>query len=523
MSQTARTVTQMEELDRSVVEAASGGWRATCSADEAVGGHAMTSSRDKAIGALVGLAVGDAVGTTLEFERPGSFRLIDDMVGGGPFGLEPGQWTDDTSMAMCLAESILDLGDLDPADQLRRYVSWFRDGYWSANGRCFDIGGTTRHALARFEWTGAVTDADIDQESAANGSLMRLAPVPIRWHNDLGEAAERAGQSSRTTHPASRPVDACRVYAAMTAGLIQGRALDDVLDADFWQDGPLDPRVEAVIRGSWRNKQPPEIRGTGYVVNALEAALWAVAGAADFREAILRAANLGDDADTTAAIAGQLAGAHWGLSGIPVEWRERITSAERIAGIAGRLFDLGAASEEPPHPWVHDEFVHGYWVEPGSIVAGEYPGHPHSVEEARSKVNLLVDHGIRTFVDLTTPHDNMAPYEHLIVEAADRRRLDLQRIQHPIPDMKALEANAYDEILATICSRTENGGVYIHCWGGVGRTGTVVGCLLVDGGLSADAALARLDELRSGTKKRHMPAPQTREQIEIIHQRSRTD
>ena len=477
------------------------------------------TSRDRAIGALVGLAVGDAVGTTLEFKRPGSFTPIVDMVGGGPFALEAGQWTDDTSMAMCLAESILDSDDLDPADQLRRYVSWFRDGYWSANGRCFDIGGTTRGALARFERTGAVTDEHIDQESAANGSLMRLAPLPIRWHSDLGEAAERAGESSRTTHPASRPVDACRVYAAMIAALIQGRPIDEVLDADFWQQGPLDPRIEAVVRGSWRTKQPPEIRGAGYVVDALEAALWAVAGATDVRDAILRGANLGDDADTTAAIAGQLAGARWGYAGIPTEWRERITEAQRIAGIAGRLFDLGAGSE-PSHPWAHDQFVHGYWVEPGRILAGEYPGHPDSVERARSKVNLLVDHGIRTFVDLTTPQDNMAPYEHLIVEAADRRRMDLQRIQHPIPDMGTVGADAYDEILASIRGRLETGGVYIHCWGGIGRTGTVVGCLLVDGGLSSDAALARLDELRSATKKRNMPAPQTREQIEIIRQRS---
>lgn len=480
------------------------------------------ASRDKAIGALVGLAVGDAVGTTLEFKRPGTFTTIDDMIGGGPFGLESGQWTDDTSMAMCLAESILDLDALGPADQLRRYVSWFRDGYWSANGRCFDIGGTTRGALARFERTGAVTDDDVDQESAANGSLMRLAPVPIRWHGDLAEAAERGGESSRTTHPASRPVDACRVYSAMIAALIQGSVIDDVLDDDFWQYGPLDPRVDAVARGTWRSKRPPAIRGTGYVVDALEAALWAVAGATDFRDAVLRAANLGDDADTTAAIAGQLAGARWGFSGIPADWRARITYAERIAGIAGRLFELGSGAA-PLHPWAHDEFIHGYWVEPGRVLAGEYPGHPHSVDRARSKVNLLVDHGVRTFVDLTTPHDNMAPYEPLVAEAADRRRLDLQRIHHPIPDMGTLpSAEAYDAVLDSIRAGGERGAVYIHCWGGIGRTGTVVGCLLVDGGLSADDALARLDELRSATKKRNMPAPQTVEQIEIIRQRSRT-
>lgn len=479
-------------------------------------------SLSKAVGALVGLAVGDAVGTTLEFKSPGRFTPIVDMVGGGPFGLEPGQWTDDTSMAMCLAESILDRGCLDPADQLRRFCAWYRNGYWSATGRCFDIGNTTRGALARFERTGAVIDDGIDQENAANGSLMRLAPVPIRWHSDIGEAAERSGESSLTTHPASRPVDACRVYGAMIAALIQGSTLEAVLDADFWQYGPLDQCVETVIRGSWRTKRPPEIRGTGYVVDALEAALWAVAGATDFRDAVLRAANLGDDADTTAAIAGQLAGAHWGVDGIPLEWREQITESQRIAAIAGRLFDMGA-EVEPSHPWTHDDFIHGYWVEPGRILAGEYPGHPHSAERARSKVNFLVDHGIRTFVDLTTPHDNMAPYEHLIAEAAQRRGIDLERVHHPIPDMGVLSEGDYEAIVESIRTARDQGGVYIHCWGGIGRTGTVAGCLLVDSGMSAVDALDRIAELRSVTKKRNMTAPQTREQIEVIRQRARAD
>lgn len=484
------------------------------------GPRSCTNARDRAVGALVGLAVGDAVGTTLEFKRPGSFTPIDDMLGGGPFGLKPGQWTDDTSMAMCLAESILDVGDLDPADQLRRYLAWWRSGYWSSTGSCFDIGGATSSALSRFDGTGAVIDRRIDQEAAANGSLMRLAPVAIRWHADLAEAAERAGVSSLTTHPASRPVDACRAYGAMTAALVQGVSADDVFHPDFWQQGALDPRVEGVIRGSWRTRQPPAIRGSGYVIDALEAALWAVAGAVDYRDAVLRAANLGDDADTTAAIAGQLAGARWGLSGIPAGWTLRIAEFDRIAGIAGRLYDLGARVPFA-HPWMYDDFIHGYWVEPGSILAGEYPGDPDSREQARSKVNFLVDHGIRTFVDLTTPGDGLSPYETVLEEAAVQRRLPLRRVRHPIPDMGTLAVDAYDEIVATIRAATPHGGVYVHCWGGIGRTATVIGCLLADGGLPADEALARIAELRSVTRKRAFPAPQTHEQIDVIHRRCR--
>lgn len=478
------------------------------------------TSRDRAVGALVGLAVGDAVGTTLEFKHPGSFTPIDDMVGGGPFGLKPGQWTDDTSMAMCLAESILDVGGMDLADQLRRYVSWRRDGYWSSTGTCFDIGGTTSSALARFERTGAVVDEWIDEEAAANGSLMRLAPIPIRWNKDLGEAAEKAAESSRPTHPAERPVDACRVYAVMIAALIQGVSAEEVLDGKFWQLGPLEPRVEAVVRGSWREKEPPEIRGSGYVVDALEAALWAVGGATGFRDAILRAANLGDDADTTAAIAGQLAGARWGYSAIPLEWRNKITDGERITAIAGRLYDAGAATE-PSHPWRHDETIHGYWVEPGKILAGEYPGNPHSEQIARHKIDLLVDNGVRTFVDLTTPADKMAPYQHLLDDIAKQRGLDLQRLQFPIPDNGVLAVRDYDEIVSAIRAGVDNGVVYFHCWGGIGRTGTVVGCLLVDIGMTAKDGLDRLNELRSVTRKRHMAAPQTPAQFDVIHQRER--
>ena len=312
-----------------------------------MGGDAV----DRARGALVGLAVGDAVGTTLEFLPPGSFEPIDDMVGGGPFHLEPGQWTDDTSMALCLAESIITVGGMDLADQLGRYVRWRDEGLWSSNGRCFDIGGTTSRQLLRFERTGEAVGPNPNEEEAANGSLMRLAPVPIAWHRSVGEAADRSGESSRSTHAASRPVDSCRLYGAMVAAVIGGAPLDEVLAPSFWRLGELHPQVAAIAAGSFREKEPPAIRGRGFCIDALEAALWAVHGADDFRSAVLRAANLGDDADTTAAIAGQLAGARWGMEGIPEEWLAKLTMADEITGLADglyALFDDGPAEGASP-------------------------------------------------------------------------------------------------------------------------------------------------------------------------------
>ena len=294
-------------------------------------------------GALLGLAVGDAVGTALEFTRPGSFEPITDMVGGGPFGLEPGQWTDDTSMALCLAESLIECGGFQPADQCRRYVRWWTEGYRSSTGHCFDIGVTTRAALDRYNRTGHPFSGGTGEREAGNGSLMRLAPVPLYFRAEPHRAIELAGESSKTTHSLPVCVDACRYYAGLILGAVAGRAKDELVAPLFhpvqgaWDPGALHPDIEAVARGSYREKEPPAIRGTGYVVHALEAALWAFAKSVDFRSGCLLAANLGEDADTTAAIYGQIAGAYYGIEGIPAAWLGKLAKRELIEELAEGL------------------------------------------------------------------------------------------------------------------------------------------------------------------------------------------
>src|SRR4051812_16454082 len=175
-------------------------------------------------GSLLGLAAGDALGTTLEFCPPGTFEPVTDILGGGPFRLRPGEWTDDTSMALCLAESLVERGEFDARDQLDRFVDWWRNGHLSSTGRCFDIGIQTRAALAEFELTGATTLSDPNPDAAGNGSLMRLAPAALIHADDHERAAEISGRSSMTTHPAPRCVDACRFYGALIAAAANGTA-----------------------------------------------------------------------------------------------------------------------------------------------------------------------------------------------------------------------------------------------------------------------------------------------------------
>lgn len=293
---------------------------------------------DRAIGSLVGLAVGDAIGTTLEFRGRDTYPHLTDMVGGGPFQLEPGQWTDDTSMALCLADSLIAHGKVDPRDLMARFLNWYRYGFKSVTGVCFDIGGTTRQALTRFESTGEPLAGATDEASSGNGSIMRLSPVAILWHRDKEAAREAAKLQSRTTHGSPTALAACDLLAAVLVDAIATGEKDKALNQPL-VDGP--PDVASITAGEWIGKRRTEIRSSGYAAHTLEAALWAAHSSDSFRDAVLLAANLGDDADTVAAVTGQIAGAIWGLSGIPETWRERLAWRDEIQDLGARLFVLG--------------------------------------------------------------------------------------------------------------------------------------------------------------------------------------
>lgn len=296
-------------------------------------------------GCMLGLAVGDAIGAQVEFMRPGDFEPVVDMVGGGVFGLPAGAFTDDTSMALCLAQSLIERNGFDPIDQMQRYLRWMREGYMSSTGRAFDVGGTCADAILRFEATRMPYPGSTNPVRAGNGSIMRLAPVPLFFARDPEKAVEMSAASSCTTHGALNAVDGCRYLGALIVGAVRGASKQELLSAQYtpapglWERAPLADAIRNIAEGSFAAKEPPDIRGTGYVVDSLEAALWAFHRANSFEEGLMLAVNLGDDADTTAAVYGQLAGAFYGVSAIPQRFRDQLVMRDLIEELAGKLYE----------------------------------------------------------------------------------------------------------------------------------------------------------------------------------------
>ena len=300
--------------------------------------HRLAEIEDRALGALLGLAVGDALGTTLEFAPRDSYPPLTGMTGGGPFGLKPGEWTDDTAMALALADSLARPDGFDEQDLLARFVDWWENGAYSCTGECFDIGIATSQALVRWQVSKAPHCGSTAPQTAGNGSLMRLAPVAIRYWNARATLVEVAARQSKTTHAAPEAVAACAVFADILADAIEGRPKAEVLRA---RSEPYPGAIGAIASGQWKGKAREEIGSSGYVADTLEAALWCVDRHDGFAQAVLAAANLGYDADTTAAVTGQLAGALLGVSAIPQEWLDCLAWREQIEQKASLLYRLG--------------------------------------------------------------------------------------------------------------------------------------------------------------------------------------
>ncbi|WP_084611414.1 ADP-ribosylglycohydrolase family protein [Zooshikella ganghwensis] len=280
-------------------------------------------------GCLLGLAVGDALGTTLEFKQRDESSVID-IIGQGPFNLEAGQWTDDTSMALCLAYSLLRKQCHDAKDQMDLYTLWWQHGALSVNGKCFDIGNTVIDALQNYQRSGNPISGSTHPHSAGNGSIMRLAPIVMFYCSSPAMAIKFAGESSKTTHGAQEAIDACYYLAALLQGALMGQDKNLLLSnlyeptAGIWKHYPLSDRILDIANGSYKQKARDEIKSSGYVVDTLEAALWAFNNSDSFTDGALLAVNLAGDADTIGAVYGQIAGAYYGEYNMPINWISKL-------------------------------------------------------------------------------------------------------------------------------------------------------------------------------------------------------
>lgn len=290
------------------------------------------------------MACGDALGAPVEAMPRGYFLWVKEMTGGGYHDLKPGEWTDDTSMALCLGQSLLEKGAFDARDQLGKYLRWLEEGYMSSQDSAFGVGYTVRDAVMKFKATGDEYCGSEDPMKAGNGSIMRLAPVPMFYAHDFQLAVTMSAQSSRTTHSTAEAVDACRYLGALIHGALNGESKDDLLSPryspvdGYWLAHPLARGIDEIAAGAYKAKEPPQIKGTAYVVKSLEAALWCFYKTTSFTEGTLMAVNLGDDADTTAAVYGQIAGAHYGVEQIPDSWLEKLSKRELIENMAEDIF-----------------------------------------------------------------------------------------------------------------------------------------------------------------------------------------
>jgi len=292
--------------------------------------------KERAMGSFVGLAVGDALGAPLEFSFRGSFEPVKDMQEGGVFHLNRGEWTDDTSMALCLAESLLETGEFNARDLMNRFAEWAFKGKFSSRPQSFGFGQTFFSSLIIYQRTGDPYSGSLKPKRPGNGCIMRLSPIPIFFHPDKQKVILISGESSKPTHGMPECIYASRLFGAMLEDALSGKGKEAIL---FGQEAEVEApeNIQDIANGNYQYKEENEIEGTFFAGKSLEAALWCFLKTDTYREAVLKAVNLGGDTDSTAAVCGQIAGAYYGFRAIPAEWVDVLAKKDIVLGMAEKL------------------------------------------------------------------------------------------------------------------------------------------------------------------------------------------
>lgn len=464
------------------------------------------SDLGRARGALLGLAAGNA-GFTTHCALPGSVNRAGNDGGRRQAATHPGQWSADTSMALCIAESLAIRGGQDSVDQMRRWLRWWRTGHFAAAGRCVGISTEMQRQLQHFEASGLAVTAEDSDLVVENASLSRAAPIAIRWATDIGQAASEAATASKTTHPGRRSRDTCSLLSAMIAAFIKGQTREQVFHEHFWAFGELHESCIAITRGSWRGDFALDGDGGGCCVTALKAAVRAVAASTDFSDAVLRASYSSDHADTMAAIAGSLAGAVYGESQIPEEWLAKLSLRDRIVSLADALH---RAANSHRLRWHHDAILHAWWVDrEGLVLAGEYPGYGENSPARRESLLQLADANVRLIIDLTNAEDDLPLYINDLKSILAEGDVHLRRLSRPLSIGRFPDDHTYDQIISDIRSVVTAGKrVYVHCSTGVERAAVVAAIWHAANGCEMTEAFENVRMARVGTRKENVAIPE---------------
>jgi ADP-ribosyl-[dinitrogen reductase] hydrolase len=292
--------------------------------------------RERFLGALLGLAVGDAVAAATQFKRAGRFEPVGDMLGGGPFDLPRGAWSDDTAMALCLAESLLERDGFDARDQVARYRLWQQQGHLSATGVCLGITAGTARALARAQWRRQAFSGSHSPEALSPESLSRVTPVVMFYFADRNAAVEYAAEAARATSQAPAALSACRALAVALHAALSAESKEAIVaQSQAVLDAPDARGVIAAASGSLPGTSGRLRSATAPA--AVVAAVELFAHTDNLRDAVLAAANLGGNSDVVAGACGALAGAHYSAGAIPTSWRNSLMKKDLLEGFADRL------------------------------------------------------------------------------------------------------------------------------------------------------------------------------------------
>lgn len=302
----------------------------------------INNIENRAKGAMLGLAIGDAMGAPVEFRPRGKFAPVTGFRDGGAFKLKAGQWTDDTAMALCLAQSLIDCQGMNASDQMDKYLKWVNEGYMSCTGQCVGMGQTILRALSRYYKTKDPYQGDPRPKHSGNGCIMRLAPVPIYFHQDSQKAVLESINSARATHGSPQALQCSAFFGGLIWAALNGYDKEELLQSYFspcesFTYSDLHEDVDRVLKGDYKSLTEGDLSPTGYVADSLEVVLWAIHHFDNFEEGLLAIVNLGGDADTTGAIYGQLAGAYYGVRNIPDIFVNQLAMSDVISDLSSQL------------------------------------------------------------------------------------------------------------------------------------------------------------------------------------------